>query len=333
MSETAARPSTGPRDPLPGPPPRAPGSVRRTTSVDQARGDPGEPQSVVARGRDLLTEVDGSTSVVDEVELRLELDGKGTVTAIEVDPPEPRLDVLVGEHVSRGMRQRADTLVPDHRDGATVLHQLLDELPMASLISSYGTSREQPDFKLPPDRAEKMTDLCSGWQAGATMLVTLERTGIFPIPVGPPAPPLVAPDDPIGWHEMPAQPPRSIRRCRRLDLVRPEREGDPYALEVHFRDSHLEADGVTEDVLHEYVVTVTIEPGTLVVLSSEATMRVLPWPECPGAVASAGRIVGEQVATLRPKVALRFTGTTTCTHLNDTLRSIAGVPALAAALG
>ena len=330
MSATAARPSLGPRNPLPAPPPRVPGSVRRTTSVDQRRGGFGDPQSVLARGRDLRTNEDGTTDVVDRAELRLELDGTGAVTSIEVDPPEPRLDALVGDHASRGLRQRVDALLPDHRAGGTVLHQLLDDLPMATLISSYGSSREIPDFKLPPDRAEKMTDLCSGWRAGSLMLQTLEDTGIFPIPVGPPAPPLVDPDDPLGWHELPPMAPRSIRRCRRLDLV----AGDPYALHVHFRDSHLgeDVDADPEDVLHEYVVDATVDRGTLVVLSSEATMRVLPWPECPGAVASAGRIVGERVAVLRPKVALRFTGTSTCTHLNDVLRSIAGVTALAEAL-
>jgi hypothetical protein len=328
MTDTAARPSTGPRDPLPGPPPRAPGSVRRTTSVDQRRGGPGEPQSVVARGRDLRTDADGTTEVVDEVELRLEVDGEGTVTAVETDPPEPRLAGLVGDSESKGLRQRVDALVADHREAGTVLHQLLDDLPMASLISLYGSSREVHDFALPADRAEKMTDLCSGWRAGGTMLHTLEETGIFPIPVGPSAPPLVDPDDPSGWHDLPPMAPRSIRRCRRLDLV----AGDPLPLEVHFRDSHLGADDDLEDVLHEYVVTATVEPGTLVVLSAEAAVRVLPWPECPGAVASAGRVVGEPVAGLRPKVALRFTGTTTCTHLNDVLRSMAGVTGMAQAL-
>ena len=328
MTDTAARPSTGPRDPLPGPPARVPGSVRRTTNVDQRRGGPGEPQSVLARGRDLRTDRDGTTEVVDEVELRLELDGSGMVTAVEADPPDPRLEALIGESSSKGLRQRADALVPDHRESGTVLHQLLDDLPMASLISLYGSSREVPDFALPADRAEKMTDLCSGWRAGGTMLHTLEETGVFPIPVGPSAPPLADADDPLGWHELPPMAPRSIRRCRRLDLV----AGDPLALEVHFRDSHLGADDDLEDVLHEYVVAATVAPDTLVVLSSEGTVRVLPWPECPGALASAGRIVGEPVAGLRLKVALRFTGTTTCTHLNDVLRSMAGVTGMAAAL-
>ena len=85
-------------------------------------------------------------------------------------------------------------------------------------------------------------------------------------------------------------------------------------------------------MLHEYRLAVTVDPGTLVVGSSTAIARVLPWPECPGALASADRIVGKAVTVLRPLVATRFTGTSTCTHLNDSLRSLAGVQALVAAL-
>jgi hypothetical protein len=121
---------------------------------------------------------------------------------------------------------------------------------------------------------------------------------------------------------------RSIRRARRLDLW--EDDG-VLQVDVHFRDSHRGLDGV-EDVLHEYTIAVTVDPADLVVLASEAVARVLPWPECPGALASAGRIVGKPVAELRPLVANRFTGTSTCTHLNDSLRSIAGVTALAKGL-
>ena len=121
--------------------------------------------------------------------------------------------------------------------------------------------------------------------------------------------------------------PQSIRRRRRLDLV----DGDVLALDVHFRDSHRGSEG-GEDVLHEYTVTGTVDPTSLVVLSSQATARTLPWPECPNALASAGRLVGEPVAGLRSTVATGFKGTTTCTHLNDVLRSVAGVVALAGAL-
>jgi hypothetical protein len=198
---------------------------------------------------------------------------------------------------------------------------------MAGLISSYGSSREQPDFRLPAGAAARLTDLCAGWAAGGTMLDCLDSTGVFPIPGGPPAPELLAPDDLLSWHEMPEMARRSVRRRRRLDLV----AGAPLVLDVHFRDSHLGADGI-EEVLHEYVLAATIEAHALTVMGADASARVLPWPECPNALASAGRIIAQPVAALRQAVASDFTGTSTCTHLNDVLRSLAGVTALAAAL-
>lgn len=317
----------GPHDPVAGTPPRPPGSVRRTTSVDQRRGAPGRPMEVVALGRDLLTRVDGTVEVRDEVELRVTLDAAATVTAIESNPPAPALTALVGASVSRGFRARVDAAVPEHRDAATVLHLLLDDLPMAALISNYGSSREQPEFTLPPEAGERLTDLCAGWAAGATMLGAMASTGIFPIPVGPPAPDLAPADDPLAWHDLPPMAPRSVRRRRRIDLV----SGRPLDLDVHFRDSHLGADD-PEDVLHEYQLAATVDPDTLEVRSAEATARVLPWPECPQALASAGRIAGQPVSALRALVAADFTGTSTCTHLNDVLRSLASVTALARAL-
>ncbi len=316
----------GPQDPVTATPPRRPGSVRRTTSIDQRRGEHGAPMEVEARGRDLVTRRDGTAVVRDAGGFVATVDPMGTLLAIESDPPEPRLAALVGAHVSRGFRARVDEAVPEHREAGTVLHQLLDDMPMASLISSYGSSREQTDFRLPPEAGERLTDLCAGWAAGATMLDVMGRTGVFPIPVGPPAPDLSSPDDPLAWHEQPPMERRSVRRRRRLDLL----PGDPLEVDVHFRDSHLGADE-PEDVLHEYLLTATVDPATSTVLTSQATARVLPWPECPGAVASAGRIAGQPLAALRALVASDFTGTSTCTHLNDVLRSLAGVAALIAA--
>ena len=318
----------GPRDPLPATPPRRPGSVRRTTSIEQRRGEPGEPQHLLALGRDLLTRADGTTAVLDEARFEATVDAAAVLVTIDADPPEPALGALVGRSIRKGIRGRVDAAVPDHAAAATVLHQLLDDLPMAMLISGYGSSREQPDFRMPAGAAERMTDLCAGWAAGATMLQALDRSGIFPIPVGPEAPDLLPADDPLAWHELPPMAPRSVRRRRRIDLW----PGDDGLLvaDVHFRDSHLGLEG-PEDVLHEYTLRATLDPADLVVRSAEAQARVLPWPECPGALASAGRIVGQRVGALRMSVAVRFTGTSTCTHLNDTLRSLAGATALAPA--
>jgi hypothetical protein len=316
----------GPRDPVTSIPARVPGSVRRTTNIDQHRGDRFE---VLAHGRDLRTATDGTTTVLDEVRLHLDLDVSGTITAIESDPVEPALAELVGLNNQRGFRAAMDEAVPHHREAATVLHQLLDDVPMAALINGYGWTRELgDDFDLPAESSDRLRDRCAGWINDGVMLGALDETGIFPIPLGPDAPDLDHPDDPLAWHDMEPMAPKSVRRRRLLDVI----DGDPLKIDVHFRDSHL-AEDAAEDVLHEYTLQATVDPGALVVLSAEAQARTLPWPECPNALASATRLAGEPVVGLRAKVHADFRGTTTCTHLNDVLRSLAGVAALAKGLG
>jgi hypothetical protein len=56
---------------------------------------------------------------------------------------------------------------------------------------------------------------------------------------------------------------------------------------------------------------------------------VLPWVECPAAAVSAKRVVGTTPDDLRARIKSTFVGTSTCTHLNDTLRALAALPFLA----
>lgn len=85
----------------------------------------------------------------------------------------------------------------------------------------------------------------------------------------------------------------------------------------------------TETVLHEYTVHAAFDPGTGRFVSGAADVGALPWPECPAAVASAARLAGAPAEGLRGWVRDTFVGTTTCTHLNDTLRSLEDVAYLA----
>jgi hypothetical protein len=182
----------------------------------------------------------------------------------------------------------------------------------------------------PPDRGEASmlkADICSGWRRDGTMMVHLRAGGRFPAPVGPPAPPLTGPGDGLAWHRVDDLAPGGMRRRRLVDVT----WGEPLRVHAMFRDSHRGTDDI-ETVLHEYTVDAEVDPNAMVVLNCEATPRTLPWAECPAAGASAGRLRGQPVDGLRDFVRRELSGTTTCTHLNDLLRSLADVGSLAATL-
>jgi hypothetical protein len=54
----------------------------------------------------------------------------------------------------------------------------------------------------------------------------------------------------------------------------------------------------------------------------------LPYPECPASGGSAARLVGSSIDGLRRHVRQDFTGTSTCTHLNDTFRALEDIGAM-----
>ena len=319
---------TGPQQPVTSTPARRPGSVRRTTAIEERWDDFGQPRRVRASGRDLVTAWDGSATVHDAASLSLVTDTAGNVAQLSTEPPEPALAEMAGVGVRSGFRAAAVALVPGHAERGSVLHQLLDDVPLAAIIATYGLTREHPEWNIPPEAAERLRDLCAGWADGATMIGTLDATGIFPIPEGPPAPSLASPDDPLAWHELAPMERRTVRRVRRLDLWR---DAEALALEVYFRDSHLGPEG-PEDVLHEYTVSARLSADELRIADVSAVAHTLPWPECPGALGSARRALGRTVDELPGLVREEFTGTSTCSHLNDVLRSTVAVRAMAAVL-
>jgi hypothetical protein len=104
--------------------------------------------------------------------------------------------------------------------------------------------------------------------------------------------------------------------------------GDVIAIDSAFQDSGTTPSG-QRAALHEYSLTATADPVSLKLLSLEATPRVLPFAECPSAAANLTRLIGTPLPGLREKVLSELRGTAGCTHLNDMLRALADVPALA----
>jgi hypothetical protein len=316
----------GPQDPSIGAPARAPGSVRRTSSVDVARPDgPGGPLEIDARARDLTTAASShDADLVVEQRLAATLDPFQELVTVAADPAAP-LDALLGSRVGPGFRAKAAAAVPGHRRDATRLYLLLDDLPAATLVSGYSLQRAGAIGLAEPDVFAPNRDLCSGWAADATVFQTIEAAHTVPMTIGPAAPSLARAGDPDAWHALPDPAPGTVRRRRRIDVV-PDGTG-ALAVDAMFRDSYFAPDGA-QSVVHEYGIVATIDAATLTVTTATAAPRVLPYIECPAAAASAGRIAGLRLDELRDRVRAEWVGTSTCTHLNDLLRSLEDVRAL-----
>jgi Protein of unknown function (DUF2889) len=321
-------PLHGPHEPTTGTPPRRPGSVRRTSTVDALRPNGLRPGLTLAgRARDLVTDVSGQAHVAGEASMEVDLayEAGPIVKRISTTRPVAGVEALIGKVASAGFRAVIDSSTDAER--GELVYLLLDEIPVSTLVSGYSVSHATARGDLeenaipnrrPPGPPIHGPGMCAG--------IPLDRTGSRRV-TGPDATPIVDPDDALGWHEFPGDlGADTMRRWRRHDLWRDEQ--GQLRTATFFRDSHMAPDGI-ETIIHEYTVEATIDPTRMIVIDCEATARVLPFVECPLAAPSAGRLAGMKVMGLRPQVRAELIGSTTCTHLNDTLREIEDVVALA----
>jgi hypothetical protein len=308
-----------------GPPNRIParraGSVRRTTTHQCTRPDGlSGPVHVSAAGRDLLTRIDREVTVLDTA--RIEADAEyetATLNRILSDPPDQALAGLVGTRAYRGFRRVVEKILPGEEASGSVRYQLLDDLPTALMLSGRVLRAAGLGLNMGPAQ-ELPIDICADWAAGGTLLSGLDEQGP-PLDFGPLASPLWPEDDELAWHDFGTLPPHATRRHRLLDVWD---TAEAVSVACFFRDSCSDAAG-RETVVHEYVVHGAVDPVTSQFVSCEATAGPLPYPECPSATISAGRVAGTDVQGLRRRVRGEFVGPRTCTHLNDTLRSMEDV--------
>jgi hypothetical protein len=312
-------PSTGAID-------RSAGSIRRTSHIDMVpHGTTLEGLGLRASARDLRT-ARGGAVIVATARLEAELGPQRVLQTLRTEPSLDALQELVGMPVARGFRKALGEVVGGELAGQTPLALLVDDLPIAVLISGYADSHVWEHT--PVDVSSTRADICAGWAHDGTMLTLTAETGYRPQPVGPEAPSLERDDDPLAWHDVPALTEGAMRRRRLIDVRPWAARGAGFDVHAMFRDTY-QRDGI-ERILHEYTLAARVEDG--VFTACEARPRVLPWPECPSAAASATRIVDETVTTARELVRANFRGTSTCTHLNDLLCTLADVSALVAAL-
>jgi hypothetical protein len=279
-------------------------------------------------GRDLLTRSGDESEVLDDSRLDAHVDfSAGTIKRISAEPTHPRLADLNGARAFGGFRSLVHEAMPSERDSCSVRYQLLDDLPIALMLSARALRSAGLGMTKMGVRQESPIDICAGWVAGGTADAGTTEHGP-PLDLGPVASQITRDDDALAWHVFEPLPPHSTRRHRRIDVWR---DGDTAEVDCFFRDSFTPADGV-ETVVHEYRLHGTVDPQTSRFITCEAEAGQLPYPECPNALASAKRLAGAEVTGLRREVRRTFVGTSTCTHLNDTMRSLEDVAALIRAL-
>ena len=170
-----------------------------------------------------------------------------------------------------------------------------------------------------------MVNICTGFTEGASSLTdegVPDHVNQSSTEVGP----LANPEDPIGWHAMPDQAGRpQARRARRIDIWRAE---GVLKVDAAFQDSGPNPQG-TRTAIHEYRVYAEVDEASETLVSLQALPLILPYRECPGASLKAARMIGQPVGAFREAVLETLVGTLGCTHLNDVLRALADVPALA----
>lgn len=287
----------------------------------------------VGRARDLVTPRSGGPAVVcaeDMFEARVTSERK--ITAIEARPARPAIAQLIGQRGGGRLRGVLTEVMPQERAGATPLYLILDDLSGASLVAGWAWSQWNPDWLATMRAAmndpemgkafKNRENVCIGHVPGSSAFDLDGR--VSPSNEAPtPAPDLRHPEDPGGWHAFTRQESVGLRRARRIDVSLDE----VIVIDSAFQDSGSTPAG-GRAALHEYRLGVTADPKSLRVLSIDAEPRVLPFIECPSAVANLSRLIGTPLPDLREKVLAELAGPAGCTHLNDALRALAEAPAL-----
>ncbi|MDT5134364.1 MAG: hypothetical protein QOE41_3675, partial [Mycobacterium sp.] len=135
-------PLHGIHEPITRTPARRPLSVRRTTSIDMTRDEGSlDPVYLSGRGRDLWTAIDGTATEIGRAGLLATIEMVPRIVQhIEIDPAVAGIAGLSGAPAMSGFRAAVDKVAPDLRRRRDLRYSLLDDVPVATLISGHALS-------------------------------------------------------------------------------------------------------------------------------------------------------------------------------------------------
>jgi hypothetical protein len=307
-------------------PERRPQSIRRTSSVQcwfpsGADGD----RRITAIARDLFTGHDSSAPQVLARE-RLEMTvGRSRDIGIARDESNSRdLDFMTGLSFGRPIRGAVATHFSKELAERSLFIRLLDEIPGPIGLAHaafLAWSGRPPGSQL----GRPVEGLCVGYRPGSSAVLPDKTTNFELIRAREES--VALDDDRWAWHSVADTTGPSLWRLRALDVWH---EDNVICANTQFQDSgSLPDSGNYRRVMHEYRVTAIIDPCDFVLRAVEVTPGMLPFPTCLAAPESAGGLVGHPVSTFGKLVSMDLTGTAGCTHLNEALKALQDVPAIA----
>ncbi|MCW2525618.1 MAG: hypothetical protein JWM76_478 [Pseudonocardiales bacterium] len=296
--------------------------VRRESILQVLPGE-GWTASIIGLARD--TVLSDSPTIVAEVGIKIEVSEDGLIATLAAGSLQSVFEPLIGTQSGSGFRRRLGQLANDTPE-LKLAHRLLDDLPILIRVASQAKIVDHPALARPTFQMNLAgADQCEGWRSDGTMLRGIEEAGgILQMALSEPV------DDSAGaWQEselseLPPLPAQATRRRRRVHIVP---VGDGLDVQVDFRDSYADPDGL-ERGLHGYAVSIGIDAQGLV-QEADADGVVLPWPECWRVTGSAKRLLGLSLPQVEQAAKTELVGHGTCTHLNDTLRALVDVSDLA----
>ena len=300
---------------------RRPNSVRRTSTLDTSWPDGREGDlQIQGRCRDLVTgDTADQISIAKEDGMLAHLGWDRVIRSVTNDRVD--LSALNGARGGGHLRAVLDEKIHVERAGGTPLYLLLDDISGVSLVSGWAWSRWE-DFERDggfEERRMQMENICTGFATGNSALQA-ER----PPRNNPQVVPLANPNDAHSWHVLPEIEGVAFRRARRIDVWS---EDGCFIMDVGFQDSATDPE-LGRVAIHEYRVHARADALSGELLEISATPHILPFAECPGAIANIQLMVGTPLQEMRTRVIDTLPGVKGCTHLNDLLRGLAEVPVL-----
>ena len=167
----AAAPRPGPHNPVAGTPPRAPDSIRRTTTADISFPHGiGGPVTADVRGQDVRTNSAGDAEVTDDLRCDVhDRPGHRDDRRVDVTAANESLDALVGLPLRGGFARRLIELLPDDSTSRSLCYSAIENVGGAYLVSGYAGLRTGATTMTPEHSQLAMqmqADVCIGWALG-----------------------------------------------------------------------------------------------------------------------------------------------------------------------